>query len=243
MGGRGGAHHRRHRLVRQQARRVDARAPPAQSAVRAQPRRAEAVGDAGALRGSSVAALLPGRRPRPRAAGPRHVRHRRGVPRRRAQADPRLRVQPVRGHPDQRAGRQERDRRRHRSGRQARGGHQHRQGRRPAQPLRRHQALRGEAVRPGQRVRPPARDELLGGALRQRHRQPWQRGPALRRPARHRARHRDRPGHDALLDHARAGRGVRHRLGRADAGRRDLRAEDPEHADHRHGRGHRARLS
>ena len=45
--------------------------------------------------------------------------------------------------------------------------------------------------------------------------------------------------HDALLDQARGGRGVRDPLGGADARRRDLRAQDPEHADH----GPRARPS
>ena len=83
---------------------------------------------------------------------------------------------------------------------------------------------------------------LQRGALRQRHRQPRQRDPAVRRAARLRPRDRHRPRDDAVLDHGGAGRRVRDPRRGAHARRRDLRAEDPEHAHHGPGRGRRARL-
>ena len=83
-----------------------------------------------------------------------------------------------------------------------------------------------------QQPRRQERHPLRGGALRQRRRLARQRHPALpqarRRGRRIPAGHR-RP-HDAVLDHAAAGRRLRRHLARHDAGRRDLRAQDPEHA-------------
>ena len=114
---------------------------------------------------------------------------------------------------------------------------QHRQGGQPGQPLRRDQAVRREDLR--RRATPtPARHAhaLRVRALRQRRRQPRQRDPDL--PASRRA-----TGVLTITDERmtrfwitlEAGRRVRAQLRSSDAGRRDLRAEDPEHADRRSG--------
>ena len=72
--------------------------------------------------------------------------------------------------------------------------------------------------------------QLRLGALRQRRRQPRQRHPDLQAAGRAPARHDHRRAHDALLDHARAGGRVRAQLPADRPGRRDVRAQDPEHA-------------
>ena len=64
--------------------------------------------------------------------------------------------------------------------------------------------------------------------------------PLFKRQARRgRADDHRRPD-DALLDHAGPGDRLRALVARPHGRRRDLRAQDPEHADHRHGRGARA---
>ena len=125
-------------------------------------------------------------------------------------------------------------------------GHQHRQGGQPDQPLRRHQALRREAVRPGQRLRPPAGHDAsawcatatssAAAAASSRS------SPRSARPARVTVTD---PGMTRFWITLEQGVELRHPLRRADAGRRDLRAEDPEHAHHgpRRSRSRRAARS
>ena len=66
-------------------------------------------------------------------------------------------------------------------------------------------------------------------ALRQRHRKPGQRDTGVPAPAGEWRRHHHRRSDDALLDLDRPGRALHHPLHRTDAGRRSLRAQDPQH--------------
>ena len=120
----------------------------------------------------------------------RAARRRRLHPRRRAEAGPGLRVQPLRGGPDEHHRRRERRLRGDRQRRAADDGAVDRQGGQPGQPLRRDEALRREDRHAGQRLRRRLALALRLRALRQRRRQPRQRRSALQGAG------RDRPADD-----------------------------------------------
>ena len=219
-------------------RRGAARGPRARGGPRLQPRRAQAVGARAAAGRRPAAALLPRRRARPRAphAGLRgvdvvvHAAALKQVPA--CEYNPFEAVQTnivgaenvvsaaiEAGVPQTLVA-------------------QHRQGGQPGQPLRRHQAVRREDRRPGQRLR--------GGRLARRASRPcatatsWAAAAASSRSSSKQAQE----GELTITDEAmtrfwitleQAVR-VRDRLPRADGGRRDLRAQDPEHAGGRHRR-------
>ena len=233
--------HGRHRLVRQRLRRARHALLARRDVARVLARRAEAVGDARPLR--RRAGPLPHRRrprPVPHDARGRRRRHRRA--RRRDEAGPGVRVQPVRGGAHQRARRAARGRRGDRRPRAPRGRAVDRQGREPGEPLRRDEAVRREDLRAGQRVRRAAPDPARVRALRQRRRLARLGRSGVPRAARARRPHHDhRRAHDPLLDHAPAGRRPRAARARQHGGRRDLRPEDPVDARHRPRRGDRAR--
>ena len=107
-----------------------------------------------------------------------------------------------------------------------------RQGGEPGQPLRRIEARGGQAVHRRQCARRHWGNPLLRRALRQCGGLARLGGAAFspsRRGGCRRSSHH-RPAHDALLDHARPGRRLRPLLPADDGRRRDLRAEDSEHA-------------